>query len=493
MQNTNRQKDDTETHQVKSQLSSKMICLAICILSIIITLFFYIFFSNQLEALSDFFSFYFALISAATGFFVWFGRGISRSEKTKMTVSAIGLGILIGGVLSIILPMEIVSPKTTVVEDYRSNSQPAYSQPIIQHSNDEEDKEETDTLPESQKQPSEPMDLGLETQELPSSSQDMSENIQPPLALTIPDEDESGKIERNVLSDIYTIMGETNLEEKIEITANNFSANMAYLKGIIDRLINTDVHPGDSEVNRDRDFTSLTTRANRLQNEIKENGVSIDKQIELISLREQAYDLHSTCGLRSLLAYDYAELARLQEHEKDYVQAYQNYIHAIEYDFLHIRALSQADDAYYTSVFNIAVWCAKIGTIADMSEGSKREAHYIAACLFRLALENHQSETFSDRWERCYKYTADEYHSLFILTRNTDRLQAISYFNMAFQLYQQSVDFSQYTKDVAENLTQLCDWAISYINKYGSAGEMLNRDEYKELRDKYYSLSISVD
>lgn len=489
--NMNKSTTQTNNHNINS--GEIAICLICVLLGVGFTLFIRYIFPDAVAKLGNY------LINAGGALLGLVSVIISLNIKkaTKRATISLAVGVFFAAfLLNVIIPYdqpssETILPVPNATDNQENRYQPTSTQPPVQYAEDWKSSDNEVASPEMQAQSSESPQEYKPEQESQTQSQDKEENIQSPLVLTLPDE--SDKTERDVLTDIYAVTGIANFGEKLDITADSLPANEAYLESALRQSIDTDIHPGYSEVNADGYFTSFTRKANTLQKDIEDNGVSIEKQLNLIQLREEAYELYNTRGLRLLLAYDYAELARLQEREKDYENAYQSYIRAIEYGFLHIRSLSQADDDYYISVFNIAVWCAKIGDMDDIDDKSAIDAHYLSACLFQIASKNDLSEQFSNRLAKCYKYAADEYHKLHILTRETDRSQTVSYFNFAFRFYQQALEFSQYKKSAAENLVQLCEWAVKHISWYGPNKDMLDKDQYIQFLNEYTELSISVN
>lgn len=86
--------------------------------------------------------------------------------------------------------------------------------------------------------------------------------------------------------------------------------------------INTDSQPDSSVINGNPNFTSKTTSANKLEDEIIANGMDEEKLWEIIQLREDAFDIYKTSGIRHLLANNYHSLAKICLNKKDWDAAF---------------------------------------------------------------------------------------------------------------------------------------------------------------------------
>lgn len=256
--------------------------------------------------------------------------------------------------------------------------------------------------------------------------------------------------------------------------------------------INTDSQPDSSVINGNPSFTSKTTSANKLEDEIIANGMDEEKLREIIQLREDAFDIYKTSGIRHLLANNYHSLAKICLNKKDWDAAYSCYKKSIEFELSYIHLLSRADDAYFEQLYNIAVLFQGIGDIPYVEEGYRIEAYFLAASFFETACTNSfEAQNMKTEFLSNY-YVGMVNHKLFLLDWSSKSRSSYRYLLDSLSYYQRSLEYSEYGKHRNLQYQYLADmslYAQKYIQHFGKPKEMMESSQYYELQLKYESLS----
>lgn len=263
----------------------------------------------------------------------------------------------------------------------------------------------------------------------------------------------------------------------------------AFIADTIKALINTNNQPDSEEVNKNADYTSRTGEANRLEEDIRSNGMDYDKLLEIIRLREEALDIFPMGNLQHLLANNYQAKAGVLAKREEWDDAYRAYLRAIQYEVSCIRLLSQLNDIYYAHLYHIAISYVSIGDLDGIAVEGQEEADFIATCLLEIVSRHAFGEDYNSiQYYSCYYAGIANHGLLNILWMSTDR-DAYIYFFDAFAYYSKAVEDTRDPKGIYNYLSQLCDWAQIYINKYGPATGMLSKEEYMQLSSEYKDLS----
>ena len=256
--------------------------------------------------------------------------------------------------------------------------------------------------------------------------------------------------------------------------------------------INTDSQPDSSTINGNSNFTRKTTSANELEDEIIANGLDEEKLREVIQLREDAFDIYKTSGVRHLLANNYHSLAKICLNKKDWDAAYSCYRKSIEFELSYIRLLSRADDAYFEQLYNIAVLFQGIGDIPYVEEEYRIEAYFLAASFFETACTNSfEAQNIKTEFLSNY-YAGMVNHKLFLLEWTSRSRSSYRYLLDSISYYQRSLEYSEYGKHrnlQYQYLAETCLYAQQYIQYFGRPKEMMDSSQYFKLQSKYESLS----
>ncbi len=255
---------------------------------------------------------------------------------------------------------------------------------------------------------------------------------------------------------------------------------------------NTYSQVDDYQINRDTEFTNLVNEANKIQDDIKNNGENIDKVKKIIKLREKALKKYKTKSLCKLLADDYCELARFYISSDKWKNAYKAYINALEFLILYVETI-QEDDKLYMCIYNMAVVYQHIGDIFTMNQAMRTDAYFLSVCLFEMA----STHTYSNE---DYNFYANYYggmanHKLINLYKGMEGEERNNniYILDAFNYYEKSLSFNynekrnyQYTY-----LVQVCKLAQDYIDKFGEKPNKLTKEKYK-MKEEFYEKLITV-
>lgn len=276
------------------------------------------------------------------------------------------------------------------------------------------------------------------------------------------------------------------------LESENKSIWTSMISDTVKSTINTDSQPDSSTINGNSNFTHKTTSANELEDEIIANGMDEEKLREIIQLREDAFDIYKTSGVRHLLANNYHSLAKICLNKKDWDAAYSCYKKSIEFELSYIRLLSRADDAYFEQLYNIAVLFQGIGDIPYVEEGYRIEAYFLAASFFETACTNSfEAQNIKTEFLSNY-YAGMVNHKLFLLEWSSRSRSSYRYLLDSISYYQRSLEYSEYGKHrnlQYQYLTETCLYAQRYIQYFGRPKEMMESSQYFELQLQYESLS----
>lgn len=297
-----------------------------------------------------------------------------------------------------------------------------------------------------------------------------------PITVTeAPDSDEL--IDKDILGDFCALICFN--DEMLPPSAKNKGYWKEKLKIAIWSLANTDVHPDSNLVNNDTDHTQKTEGANDLAVDMKEKGYSKETNLKIIRLREDAFKLHKTAGLRFLLASDYAMLADEYKKEELWEEAYDKYLKAAEYKLLQIRLMSNPNDSFYSCLYDLCDWYHKIGDMDGLNTESKKEAYYLSVCLAEIAAANLSDNSYLQPYSISCAGTVN--HKLFRLNKKRPAVEWTIYFNDACQYYLDSLSFDLNHNDTYNALKTLYEWGGNYT-AHRKVDGLLTSAEYAELK-----------
>lgn len=307
-----------------------------------------------------------------------------------------------------------------------------------------------------------------------------------PVTIT-PDPNLSAPAQSYIIKEVYQLIepNSTAENELIAPSADNKAFWAPFLTDKIRCLVNTDTQIDSVFINGDKVFTSFTSEANRLAEDIKTNGRNFEKQLKLIELRESAYERYPIYSLRKLLSDDYFDLAELYKSEGNLEEAYHYYLKSVEYELLAIRLCREDGSDFYIHLYNLAKRLHAIGDLQDLGTDNKMEAYYLSACLFEsISKSSLPSELVGYQAGSCY-YAGMLNHKLMNLAWGKNDPNSSYYFLDAYNYYVASLDYKDDEQHKNSYLADLCTWAQQYIRKFGQADGMLDSNSYKQLHDEY--------
>lgn len=314
-------------------------------------------------------------------------------------------------------------------------------------------------------------------------------NPEPNTPITVTVNPESNNlISFDVINDFYKMIDVSNENGSLSPTAENKAYVESVLTDRIKSYLNTNSLPDGKGVNQDRSFTSETEEANRVQQDIQDNGQSLAKQQSLIDHREKAYAVYPAHSLDNLLSDNYLELARLYKFEGKWEDTYQCYLKSIRHEIQYIKSCTEANDYFYARLYNIAVRCHGIGDTDGLDTEAKQQAYYLAVCLFEAASKNEFSDKFQDHQAKCYYYAGMTNHKLLRLHPNEYNSEMQLYFSHSYMFYEKSLQYPGNKKYKYTYLAQLCEWVLAYIDRQGEVEGMKTQEEYEQLLAQYRDL-----
>lgn len=433
----------------------------------------------------------------------FFGIGITISSKrARALLVTICVGVGIGALISILicdvagLRLKIIpaeKPDASVQIDSTTVSSEAGESDESEH-NEEPGKQNTD---QSYWNKTSQADLTNSSSTLSEDDNHLQEDdTSPPVEATdynnpISATDTIGKdesISYTIVEDFFHATNIESVDDSIPLSAKNKIAWGAAFEDKIRMLVGTESLPNSYGMNWNPEFSSKTAQANKIEEDIKNNGVDISKLSNLIALRKEAYEIYPTENLRYLLSNNYFQLARQHKVASQWKEAYDCYLESAKYEVLYIKTLPSHNDSYYIHLFALAVRFHAIGDISALNLESKIEALYLATCLFEATSKNNFSKVHEKYQSDSYYYAGMTNHKLVNLCWKTKHRDTYHYFEEACAYYLKSLDYLTDTKHKYTFLAQLYTWAQEYIQRYGRADGMLTLAEYKELADKYTDL-----
>lgn len=282
--------------------------------------------------------------------------------------------------------------------------------------------------------------------------------------------------------------------ERMELSRapENQNAWSALLADTVKATILSDSQPENNLVNGNAAFTSRTQKANELQAALSSNGMDPDKLKAVIQLREEAYGIYATKGLRHLLASDYHRWAKVCLQAKDWEQAYTYYLKSIEFELLYIRLIPELNDEYFDHLYNIATIYQCLGDIPILNADDKKDAYFFSACFYEIVCK-HTFESSGEKTGFLSAYYAGMVHHKSYLLGWRERIRASEvYLCDAIAHYQKSLEFSGYGKQrhyQYDFLAQMSSHAQKYIQYFGQPASMLTKAEYRDMELHYRALA----
>lgn len=282
--------------------------------------------------------------------------------------------------------------------------------------------------------------------------------------------------------------------ERMELsrTPENQNAWSALLADTVKRKILSDSQPENDLVNGNPAFTRCTQEANDLQAALSDNGMDPDKLEEIIQLREEAYDIYATKGLRHLLASDYHRWAKVCSQVKDWEQAYEYYLKSIEFEIIYIRLVPELNDEYFDHLYNIATIYQCLGDIPTLKADDKKDAYFLSACFYEIVCK-HTFDSSDEKTGFLSAYYAGMVHHKLYLLGWRERIRASEvYLCDAIAHYEKSLEFSDYGKQrhyQYDFLAQMSGHAQKYIQYFGQPASMLTKAEYRDMEMRYQDLA----
>lgn len=282
--------------------------------------------------------------------------------------------------------------------------------------------------------------------------------------------------------------------ERMELsrTPENQNAWSALLADTVKTIILSDSQPEDDLVNGTPSFTSRTQKANELQDALSNNGMDPDKLKSIIQLREEAYEIYATKGLRHLLASDYHRWAKVCLQNKDWEQAYAYYLKSIEFELLYIRLMPGVNDEYFDHLYNIATIYQCLGDIPTLKADDKKDAYFLSACFYEIVCK-HTFDSSDEKTGFLSAYYAGMVHHKLYLLGWRERIRASEvYLCDAIVHYEKSLEFSDYGKQrhyQYDFLAQMSGHAQKYIQYFGQPASMLTKAEYRDMEMHYRALA----
>ena len=282
--------------------------------------------------------------------------------------------------------------------------------------------------------------------------------------------------------------------ERMELsrTPENQNAWSALLADTVKRKILSDSQPEDDLVNGNPAFTRRTQEANELQAALSDNGMDPDKLKAIIQLREEAYDIYATKGLRHLLASDYHRWAKACSQVKDWEQTYEYYLKSIEFEIIYIRLVPELNDEYFDHLYNIATIYQCLGDIPTLKADDKKDAYFLSACFYEIVCK-HTFDSSDEKTGFLSAYYAGMVHHKLYLLGWRERIRASEvYLCDAIAHYEKSLEFSDYGKQrhyQYDFLAQMSGHAQKYIQYFGQPASMLTKAEYRDMEMRYQDLA----
>lgn len=278
--------------------------------------------------------------------------------------------------------------------------------------------------------------------------------------------------------------------ERMDIsrTPENQNAWSALLADTVKATILSDSQPEDNLVNGNAAFTGRTQKANELQADLSSNGMNPDKLKEVLRLREEAYDIYATKGLRHLLASDYHRWAKVCLQAKNWEQAYEYYLKSIEFELLYVRLVPELNDEYFDHLYNIATIYQCLGDIPTLKAADKKDAYFLSACFYEIVCK-HTFDLSDEETSFLSAYYAGMVHHKLYLLGWRERIRTSEvYLCDAIAHYEKSLEFSDYGKQRRyqyDFLAQMCGHAQKYIQYFGQPASMRTKAEYRDM-EMYY-------
>lgn len=241
----------------------------------------------------------------------------------------------------------------------------------------------------------------------------------------------------------------------------------------------------NSALNKNKNFSTLTTNANNLERELNEKKFSsilnVEERRRIINLREKASDISNTKDLLKLLGRDYYELGRVFIYKNDREQGFRCYATAIDYYTKAISYISingNEKDEIYNILYTISSIYHSIGDIHEIKYDIQRDAYYMALAYLEIIADNKIS------FDSLY-YKGMINHKLGIILKSSGGV----YFMKALKDYNGCLNLPQLIPMKEINLNKwagdVCGKMIIYIDKYKKIKDMLSKNEYKNKMKEY--------
>ena len=296
----------------------------------------------------------------------------------------------------------------------------------------------------------------------------------------------------NTLPSLVTVINSDLDRMELSRTPENQNTWSALLEDTVKATILSDSQPEDDLVNGTPLFTNRTQKANELQADLSSNGMNPDKLKLMIQLREEAYDIYATKGLRHLLASDYHRWAKVCLQMKDWEKAYEYYLKSIEFELLYIRLLPELNDEYFDHLYNIATIYQCLGDIPALKADDKEDAYFLSACFYEIVCK-HTFDSADEKTGFLSAYYAGMVHHKLYLLGWRERVRASEvYLRDAIVHYERSLEFSDYGKQRRyqyDFLAQMNGHAQKYIQYFGQPTSMLTMSEYRNMEMYYRDLA----
>ncbi len=487
--------DKKDKHEAHQKIDEKGTYFVWGLLAAILTWLLGCIFYDIVEKIASLIIIIVGAIGLISGLFTIFGVKIDiASESQKNRFLALSIGVIAGAAVCFyvcdslayrlrLVPMVFLSnapetAETTDVGTGTESSEVPSKDPVNDAVESEGLSVQESVMPEATENSSlETGSAGSETDSEPNT----------PITVTVNPES-NNLMSFDVINDFYKMIDASNEGCSLSPTAENKEYVESVLTDKIKSYLNTNSLPDGKGINQNRDFTSETEGANRIQHDIKDNGQSLDKQRNLIAHREKAYAVYPAHSLDNLLSDNYFELARLYKVEGKWEDAYQCYMKSIRHEIQYIKSCTEANDHFYVRLYNIAVRCHGIGDTDGLNTETKQQAYYLAVCLFEAASKNEFSYKFQNHQAKCYYYAGMTNHKLLRLHPNEYNSEMQLYFSDAYMFYEKSLRYSGDKKYKYTYLAQLCEWALAYIDRQEAAEGMKTREEYEQLWVQYRDL-----
>lgn len=258
------------------------------------------------------------------------------------------------------------------------------------------------------------------------------------------------------------------------------------IEDTIKKELSTLFSQSEEEINAYSEFVKLTSQANKL--EVSKVEI-IDSQtiynltpndyIQVISLREKAYNILKTDDLSKILANNCYDYGMYLSKTGDKGESFNCLIKAIKYYNDKIKFMSSTSDKnYYDMLYKIGMVYQTIGDIEYLDKDYRQKAFITAEVYLQLATEK---KKFCS-----YYYTGMVNHKMTILRKNNPDVYL--YLNDAEKYYKKSLTStydSNSKSDLKMFLMDIYSYAIQYNKAFGQKKEMKSIKEYTSLINSY--------